>query len=97
MMADRGEHGEGQHDQRDVAVPVVPGAGLVVVETEFVLGRLEAVLDGPAAAFHGDEGLKRRAVRAVPCPRSGKDDWRWCRARSPLTARHSVISTSPVP
>jgi len=29
MMADRGQHGEGQHHQRDVLVPVMPGAGFV--------------------------------------------------------------------
>src|SRR3954469_13625188 len=31
------------------------GTGLVVVETEFVFGRLEAVLDGPAPSFHSDQ------------------------------------------
>ena len=50
-MSDGGGHGEGQHDQSDVAMPAVPGAGLVVVEAELVLGGLEAVLDGPAVAF----------------------------------------------
>ena len=50
-MADGGGHGEGEHDQGDVAMPAVPGAGLVVVEAELVLGGLEAVLDGPAVAF----------------------------------------------
>jgi hypothetical protein len=35
----------------------VPGAGLVVVEAELVLGGLEAVLDGPAVAFHLDQGV----------------------------------------
>ena len=34
-----------------MAVPAMPGAGFVVIETEFVLGGFEAVLDGPAAAF----------------------------------------------
>ena len=50
-MADRGHHGEGQHDERDVAVPTMPGTGLVVIEAEFVLGGFEAVLDRPAMAF----------------------------------------------
>jgi hypothetical protein len=39
---------EGQHDERNVLMPAVPGAGLVVVEPQFVLGRLESILDGPA-------------------------------------------------
>ena len=64
VMADRGQHGEGHHDERDVAMPAVPGTRLVVVETEFVLGRLEPVLDGPATAFHGHESFERRAERA---------------------------------
>jgi hypothetical protein len=45
VMSDGGGHGEGQHDQGDVAMPAVPGAGFVVVEAELVLGGLEAVLD----------------------------------------------------
>ncbi len=32
----------------DMSVPGVPGADLVVVETDFVLGRSETFLDGPA-------------------------------------------------
>ncbi len=36
-------------------------AGLVVVEAELVLPRLERVLDGPAAALDGNEGLDRSA------------------------------------
>ena len=47
-IPDRGHHGEGEHDERDMAVPPVPGTALVVVEAEFVFGSLEAVLDGPA-------------------------------------------------
>jgi hypothetical protein len=34
------------------AMPAMPGAGFVVIKTELVLGRFEAVLDGPAMAFH---------------------------------------------
>ena len=56
-VPDRGHHGEGQHDERDVAMPAVPGAGLVVIEAELVLGRLEAVLDRPAVSFDLDQGL----------------------------------------
>src|SRR3954469_1849422 len=31
LAADSGQHREGQHDERDVPVPAVPGAGLVEV------------------------------------------------------------------
>jgi len=48
VLTDDGHHGEGEHDQRDMPVPAVPGAGLVVIETELVLGGFEAVLDSPA-------------------------------------------------
>jgi hypothetical protein len=64
VMTDDSHHGEGEHDERDMAVPAMPGAGLVVmavpampgaglvvIETELVLGSLEAVLDGAAAAL----------------------------------------------
>ncbi len=54
-MAYAGHHGERQHDQADVPVPAVPGAGLVVVKAKLVLGGLEAVLDGPAAALDLDQ------------------------------------------
>jgi hypothetical protein len=37
VMPDRGHHGEGEHDERDVTMPAVPRAALVVVEAEFVL------------------------------------------------------------
>jgi hypothetical protein len=29
-MADDSHHGEGEHDEGDVAVPAMPGAGLVI-------------------------------------------------------------------
>jgi hypothetical protein len=29
-------------------MPAMPGTGFVVIETQFILGGLEAVLDGPA-------------------------------------------------
>ena len=44
------EHGEG-----DMSVPGVPGADLVVVEADFVLGRSETFLDGPACPGHVHE------------------------------------------
>src|SRR3954452_16916558 len=61
LAADGRHHGKGQHDKRDVPMPAVPGTGLVVIETEFVFGRLEAVLDGPALSFHSDQHRDRRA------------------------------------
>ena len=54
-MTDRGHHGESEHDERDVAMPSMPGAGLVMIEAQLVFRRLEAVFDGPAAAFHADQ------------------------------------------
>lgn len=62
-MTDRGHHGEGQHDERHMAMPTVAGAGLVVVEPEFVLGGLEAVLDRPAMPLDRYQGLDRRSRR----------------------------------
>ena len=56
-MADDCKHGEGQHDQRDVPVPAVPGPALIMVKPQFGLGSLETVLDGPATAFHGHQCL----------------------------------------
>src|SRR3954452_7800257 len=64
MLADHGQHGEGEHHQRDVPVPAVPAAGLVVIEPELVLGGLEAVLDRPAVPFEGGQGLDRGPGRA---------------------------------
>src|SRR6202034_1695562 len=55
-------HGEGQHDERNVTMPAVPRAALVVVEAEFVLGRLETILDRPAVSFDLDQGLDARSV-----------------------------------
>jgi hypothetical protein len=63
-MADHRQQGEGEHDQRDMAVPTVPGAGLVVGETEFGLRRLEGVLDRPTAPFNAGQRLDRRPLGA---------------------------------
>ena len=64
-MADAGHHGECQHDQADMPVPAVPGAGFVVVQAKLGLGGLEAVLDGPAAALDLDQ-LGRGCARGAP-------------------------------
>src|SRR5271163_398985 len=63
-MADDGDHGEGQHDQRDMTVPAMPGTAFVVIEAEFVLGGFEAVLDSPAMAFDQHQLLHGRAFGA---------------------------------
>ena len=65
-MLDRRHHGEAKHDERDVTMPAMPGSGLVVVETELVLGSLEAVLDRPAMAFDADQRVDRSPSWA-PC------------------------------
>lgn len=64
-MADDSHNGEGQHDERDVAVPAVPGAGFVVVQAELVLGGLETVLDSPTATLHRHQLFQRRAFGAL--------------------------------
>ena len=50
-LPDSSHHGEGEHDKRDMTMPAIPRSGLVMVETEFVLGGLEAIFDGPTVAF----------------------------------------------
>src|SRR5215468_2277150 len=54
-----------------MAVPTMPGTGFVVIETQFVLGGLEAVLDGPAMAFHCHQLLHGCALGA-PCREEGE-------------------------
>ena len=70
-MLDGSHHGEGEHDERDVTMPAVPGSGFVVVEPELVLGGLEAVLDRPTAALNADERVYRSSCRA-PCGEVGE-------------------------
>src|SRR4051794_15315449 len=64
MMADRCQHGEGQHHQRDMTMPTVPGAGFIVVEAKLVLAGLETVLDAPTLPFHRHQRLDAGASRA---------------------------------
>ena len=52
-------------------MPSVPGACLVMVEAEFVLGGLEAVLDRPALALHPHQRFDGRPGRA-PCREEGQ-------------------------
>ena len=70
-MLDGRHHGEGKHDERDMAMPAMPGPGLVVIETELVFGSLEAVLDRPTAALNADERVDRSSCRA-PCGEVGE-------------------------
>ena len=61
-MANDSHHGEGEHDEADVAVPAMPGAGLVMIEAEFILGSLKTILDSPAMTFHRHQLCDRRAL-----------------------------------
>src|SRR4249919_3144063 len=63
LMLDGSHHAEGEHDERDVTMPAVPGSGFVVVEPELVFGCLEAILDRPAMALDADQGLDRSPCR----------------------------------
>ena len=54
-----------------MAAPAMPGPGFVVIETKLVLGGLEAVLDGPATAFHGHQLIQGCALGA-PCREEGE-------------------------
>ena len=55
LMLDGSHHGEGEHDERDVTMPAMPGSRFVVVKPELVFGCLEAVFDRPAVAFDADK------------------------------------------
>jgi hypothetical protein len=54
-MLDGGHHGEGEHDERDVTMPAMPGSGLIVVEPKLVLGSFETIFDCPAMTFNADQ------------------------------------------
>ena len=51
VVSDHSHRDEGEHHERDVAMPPVPGPGLVVVKAEFVLRGLQALFDRPTMAF----------------------------------------------
>src|ERR1035438_3611473 len=53
------QHSMGQHGQRDVPVPTLPVANLVVIQPAFALGSLKALLDLPALCGHSDKRLQR--------------------------------------
>ena len=54
-VADGGHHGEGEHDERRVAVPSKPGAGFIVIESKPVLSGLEAAINVPAISLNVDQ------------------------------------------
>lgn len=54
-----------------MAMPAMPVAAFVVIKAEFVLGGFEAVLDGPAMAFHRHQLLHGGALGA-PCGEEGQ-------------------------
>ena len=62
-MLNGSHHGEGEHNERDMTMPAMPGSGFVVVEPELVFGCLEAVLDRPAMALDADQRLDRSPSR----------------------------------
>jgi hypothetical protein len=62
-VTDCRQHGKGQHHQRDVAMPAMPGPGFIVVQSQFGLGHLKSVLDRPAMTLYRDQRLHRRAGR----------------------------------
>jgi hypothetical protein len=39
------EHGQGQHHQRDMTVPAVPGPGFIVVQSKLGLGHLKVLFN----------------------------------------------------
>jgi hypothetical protein len=50
-----GEEGVCEHGEGDMSMPGVPGADLVVVESDFVFAGSETFFDGPARPGHVDE------------------------------------------
>ncbi|KVT56996.1 hypothetical protein WK54_15270 [Burkholderia ubonensis] len=56
----------GQQGQRDVAIPAMPSAHLVLIKPAFAFGRLEAGFDFPSATRDVGQGLPcRLAARRV--------------------------------
>ena len=93
-MPDGSHHGEGEHDQRHMPVPAMPGTGLVVIEAEFVLGGFKAFFDGPAMAFDRYElfhwhalGAPRREERKVAVGNVAADQ----KASRPRPGENAVI------
>src|ERR1700731_2536132 len=62
-MGDHRHHGEGEHHQRNVAMPPMPRSALVVIEPELVFRGLKAVLDRPSMAFDRHQRFDRCSRR----------------------------------
>jgi len=90
-MTDDGHHGEGEHDERDMPVPAMPGAGFVVIEAKFVLGRFEAVFDGPTMAFDRSRRCRANAEINCSCRWTECDDW--CRHQGERDERNFDIAS----
>lgn len=60
-----GEEGVGEHGEGDMSMPGVPGADLVVVESDFVFAGSETFFDGPARPGYVDELSDARVVWVV--------------------------------
>ncbi len=63
--ADDGKVGQGEHRERDMAVPAHPGAHPVVVQSHFTLGLLEQALNGPARTGHTHQFGQACALRRM--------------------------------
>lgn len=85
-MADDSHHGEREHDEGDMVVPAMPGAGLVMIEAEFILGSLKTILDSPAMTFH------RHLAIGVPLGHQVEK-----KARSPLAMSADQEASCPFP
>jgi hypothetical protein len=57
LIPDRGHRCEGQHDKRDMAMPSMPGTGLVVIEAQFVFCGFESVLDSPGIMAQSPQAI----------------------------------------
>src|SRR4051794_11311701 len=60
-----GEEGVCEHGKGDMSVPGVPGADLVVVESDFILRGSETFFDRPSCSGHLNKFSKSRMVWVV--------------------------------
>src|SRR5580693_8900316 len=92
-MLDGSHHGKGEHDERDVTMPAVPGSGFVVVEPELVFGCLEAILDCPAMAL---DVISPTAISPTSPPgvRQGLRSRPWSASRA-IAGRSRIASRQP--
>lgn len=55
----RGQHCMSQHGQRDMPIPALSVAHLVVIQSAFTFSRLKGLLDQPALSGHSDQSFNR--------------------------------------